>query len=192
MLGLLVVALLCTATVLLAQDEDIVDLVNQYPAGYQLMPQLIETIMWSAAYLLIYAAALVAPLMLWQRFTGFDSTMLAWIAVLWLGGQGINALVYRLTPHGWLAALIALPLLFGWTLFLATRSWADVLWRDALRLSLIVALCCAPYFGPTWRIKPPPPPATSRQLTPSATTATQLCATSAHAILRPWTPPASS
>jgi hypothetical protein len=155
-LVLVLLVLGCAATLAHAQDDDINVLANSY-GTFKLI---IESVLWSGAYLLLYAAALVIPLIILGRFDGFEPTLLAWIGGLWLGGLFINAGVYAVCgTHRWLVILLALPLLFGWSYLLATRTWADVLPTVALRLSLVVALVCTPYFGPTWhtrpRVKPP-------------------------------------
>lgn len=131
-----------------AEGEDPFDVVHEYPQSYLFINHLMHTIVLSAAYLLIFAGVLVVTLSYLHLFTGFDESVLLWIALLWLGGLAINVLAFHITPSRLPAILIAAPLTFGWSLLLGTRSFADLLTRDALRVSLIVALICAPYFGP--------------------------------------------
>lgn len=161
---LLGVLLLLAISAAVAQDDD----VTTYVSTWALFPQIILTIMWSSAYLAIYAAALIITLAYLQRFGAVDGDLLIWTGVLWLGGLVINALAYALAGdllpqhpavgRQLLAAGLAIPMLFGWTVFISTRQWGDLTVRDAMRVALVVALVCAPYFGSTWRIQPPPPP----------------------------------
>jgi hypothetical protein len=134
----------------LAQDDD-----GYNPqALYLTFSQVMQTILISACYLLIYAAALTITLRTLNRFFEVDAHLLTWIGVLWLGGMAANALGYRLVGvhHPFLAGLVALPLIFGWTLFICTRGWTDLLFPAALRVAVVVAVVCAPYFGPTWQV----------------------------------------
>jgi len=147
--------LLATALAVSAQTDD---LLKEYMQPWQLFPQIVQTIVWSIIYLAFYAAALIISLSYLKLFQGFDTELLYWIGALWLGGMVLNALVYHFTSVSWQAALLALPLLFGWSLFINTRSWADLTVQNGLRVALVVALVCAPYFGPTWRIVPPNAP----------------------------------
>jgi hypothetical protein len=142
-------ALLLLPRALWAQENDL-----GYPNVYGTFNLIVKTILLSGAYLFIYAAALTLTLKSLNRFFEFDTGLLLWIAVLWLGGMGANAAGYALAGahHPVLAALVAIPLIFGWTLFVCTREWADLLLPGALRVAIVTALCCAPYFGPTWYI----------------------------------------
>lgn len=143
---------LCLA-VAYAQD-DIWQLGKEYQNSYTFGADLLNTLIWSMAYLLIYACALVLTLSYMQLFLGFDAGMYAWIIILWLGGLTANYIGYSLVPQWhFVAALIALPLIFGWSMLVGTRAFADLAPRHALTVSLVVALVCAPYFGPTWQTK---------------------------------------
>ncbi|HPM25337.1 MAG TPA: hypothetical protein PLP66_15620 [Phycisphaerae bacterium] len=146
---LLLIALALLPRLAWGQEDDL-----GYPNVYAAFVQVVRTIMYSAAYLLVYAAALTLTLKSLNRFFEFDAQLLTWIGVLWAGGMAVNALAYAVagSARPWLAALIALPLLFGWTLFICTRSWADLLLAGALRVAVVTALVCAPYFGPTWHV----------------------------------------
>lgn len=149
--------LLCFATVALAQDEEI----NQYYSAFSGGKAIIMTIMWCVAYMLIYAGALVVTLAYLRLFEGFETETYWWILLLWGAGMVINTLAYRITPIPWIAALICLPIIFGWTLFISTRSFADLTVPDAIRVAVVVAICCAPYFGPTILLPPRQPKVTS-------------------------------
>ena len=144
--------LACTSLVL-AQDEEIVTIKN----SYALFPQIITTLVWSFIYIAIYAAAVLIPLGYLRLFNGFENEMLTWVGVLWLGGMAINALAYMLVGdhHRIFAILIAMPLLFGWSVFVNTRNFADLVLEDAARVAIVVAILCTPWFGPTWRIHRP-------------------------------------
>ncbi|HOF86581.1 MAG TPA: hypothetical protein PLZ36_00575 [Armatimonadota bacterium] len=146
---LLLAALALLPRLAWGQEDDL-----GYPNVYATVAQVVKTLMHSAAYLLVYAAALTLTLKSLNRFFEFDALLLTWIGALWLGGMAANALAYAVagSARPWLAALVALPLIFGWTLFLCTRSWADLLLAGALRVAVVTALVCAPYFGPTWHV----------------------------------------
>ncbi len=146
---------LCALALSLVYAQD--DLQQQYQSSYQFSAQLLNTLIFSCTYLFIYASALVITLYFLQLFPGFDFSMFAWIAILWLGGMGANYLAYTLAPSKHLPpALIALPLIFGWSMLICTRSFADLALSHAAIVSLVIALVCTPYFGPTWQIKPAP------------------------------------
>lgn len=141
-------ALLLLAAVAWGQDEEW----KEYSSGFSLFSGLIPTIIWSSAYLLIYTAALVITLSYLQRFGGFDGDLFLWIGLLWFGGMVINAYAYRVAHVNWLAAILALPCLFGWSLLVSTRAFAELTVREAIKVSLVLALVCAPYFGTTWHM----------------------------------------
>jgi len=147
---LVVLCVLYAATLAFAQEEEATEIVG----GFTMMRQVIQTVMWSAAYLPLYAACLVVPMSYLQRFSGFDANLLCWIAVLWLGGMGANYIGYAVTDTRWLALLIAAPLIFGWIVLICTRSWADLSVRESLIVAAVTVICCLPYFGPTWHIHP--------------------------------------
>lgn len=144
--------LLCAivATAVLAQDEE--TLSKSYLHAPATLGLIISTMLFTVGYLLLYAVAVVITLSFMQIFRGLDGEMLLWIGLLWLGGMGANYLAYRITATHWLAALITMPILFGWSLLINTRPWADLTLKDAARVGVVVMLVCAPYFGPTWRI----------------------------------------
>jgi hypothetical protein len=143
------VLLLCSATAALAQDD------IGYESGIHSFGMLFHTIVWFIIYLVIYALALPIGLTTLGLFRGFESEFIYWVLLLWGGGMGIDYLVYHMTgpKHNILASLLALPLLFGWTLFISTRSFADLMFQSAVRIALIVALVGAPWMGPTWRMQ---------------------------------------
>ena len=148
----LLLVMLCLS--LAYAQDDALELGKQYQNSYQFGADLLNTLIWSGAYLLIYAGALVVTLSIMQLFLGFDTSVYIWILLLWLGGMMANYIGYSLVPQSnVVAALIALPLIFGWSLLIGTRSFADLTLRNALTVSLWVALVCAPYFGPTWHAK---------------------------------------
>jgi len=153
LVGLLV---LCVSLVF-AQGEDAMDLAREYKNTPLSGVSVLMTIVWSGAYLLIYAAVLGGTLAYLQLFPGFDAAMILWMLILWLGGMVANFIGYAISDNHFLASLIALPLIFGWSMLVGTRSFADMLPRDALRISIIIAVLCTPYFGPTWQAKPPQP-----------------------------------
>lgn len=145
------VGLACAAA--LAQQED----VDTYMGTWTIFPMIIQTIIWFAAYLPIYAACLVVPMSYLQRFSGVDGNLLLLIGVLWAGGMLADWIGYRIAgEHRWLAVLIAMPLIFGWCVLIGTREWADLSLQDAMVVGVVSAVLCAPYFGPTWRIQSPP------------------------------------
>lgn len=163
--GAVLCGLLLIAIAAFGQDELDED-VAMYTGTWPLFKMIIQTIMWSVIYLPAYGIALVAPIQIMGRFQGYDQDALIGIAATWLGGLAINVLAYAITPKHWLAALIALPIIFGWTMLITTRPWFDLLPADALKVSLVVALVCAPYFGPTWHIRQQQAPTISRQPAP--------------------------
>ncbi|HEX2951135.1 MAG TPA: hypothetical protein VHV83_16450 [Armatimonadota bacterium] len=158
--------LLCTAAAY-AQTEE-----AEYLGNFTIIKDILMTIIWSAIYIAIYAAALLIPLAYLRLFNGFETEMLWWIGATWAGGLVINGLVYAITSKPILAALIALPFIFGWSLLIGTRSFVDLLPRDAMRIAVVVAILCAPWFGPTWRIQRhrPPAPEESRVVAPQIAT----------------------
>ena len=146
---------LCCLSLLYAQGEDSLSVAKAYPNGYLTINALLQTMIWSGAYLLIYAGALVVTLSCLQLFTGFDGSTILRIVALWLGGMVVNYFAFMMAHnHRVLAVLIALPLIFGWGVLINTRSFADLITRDAVRVSIVVALICTPYFGPTWHFTP--------------------------------------
>jgi len=142
------VCLLLIATAALAQEEEIALMTG----SYQLFHQLIRTLIFSSMYVLFYGAALVITLSYLKLFDGFETSTYLWIAALWFGGMVANFLAYKVTGHHFGAALLAMPIIFGWGVLINTRSWADLTLPDALRVAAVVAVVCAPYFGPTWMI----------------------------------------
>jgi len=165
--------LLGCASVALAQQDDVDQLFGVWP----MFIGIIESIIWSAIYLAIYAACLVVPMSYLQRFTGFDALLLLAIGVLWAGGMTASAIGYGIAGVGrpWLAIPLIMPLIFGWCVLICTRSWVDLSLREALVVAAVTTLLCTPYFGPTWKVKQPPKapeimPEESR-MTPSASAA---------------------
>ena len=150
LLLLLLCAVLCV-TLVYAQD-DVSQTIHDYQNSYSFGSNLLNTLLWSCAYLLIYACALVVTLSVLQVFLGFDTGMYLWIVLLWLGGLAANFIGYSLSHNHFLAALLAMPLIFAWSYLLGTRSFTDLSPRHALIVSLVVALLCAPYFGATWQM----------------------------------------
>lgn len=150
--------LLLLAIVQMAVAQDDID--NPYQ-GFSVMTYIISTIYWSSGYLLLYGAVLISVLVFMKLFPGFESALYIWIAALWVGGLFINALSYSITHHKFIAGLLGGAMIFGWSLLLNRFTFADIAWPEAKRLALILALICAPWFGPTLRtqIMPPPPPA---------------------------------
>ncbi len=133
----------------MAQSTD--ELIEQYHSGPSVMGLLISTVIWSAAYLAIYTAALIISLSYLKLFGGFDTEFLMWIGLLWGGGLVINGIMYHYVHAGtWVVALCALPLIFLWSLLISTRSFADLTLADAARVGIVIALLCAPWFGNTW------------------------------------------
>jgi hypothetical protein len=150
--------LLLATTWAFAQEEE----VNQYVGAFQIGRYIIGTLIWSAIYLVAYTVVLVLTLSYFRLFSEFDTDMLIWIGVLWIGGLVINGVAYHLGHSQFVSSLIALPLIFGWSTLIATRPFADLTWSDAAKISLVIALVCAPYFGPTLYL-PPKAPAESSQ-----------------------------
>ena len=148
-----------------AQDEDI----NQYIGGYSIIASVVSTFEWSLIYLGLYTLGLGAAIVLQQRWAGFDFTFMWWIIGLWLGGTVMSAVIYYKLfppPHAGdpslPATLLTMPLIFGWSMLLCTRSWADLSTKEALVASLLLMFLCAPYFGPTLRVMPSKTMPTSR------------------------------
>ena len=152
---LLVLLLLCCNGVVFAQEEEM----RTMSEGYTMLKEIIWTLMWSLAYLPIYAGGLIIPMYYLQRFTGVDSELLFTIAVLWLGGMGANYVGYALPGHHrWLILLVAAVVILGWCVLICTRSWADLSLKESLIVGVVIMVLCTPYFGPTWRISRPKPP----------------------------------
>ncbi len=148
---LIILCLLLCLTLAHAQD-DVWQTSKDYQNSYKFGADLLNTLIWSCAYLLIYAFALILTLSYQQLFLGFDASTFLWIGLLWLGGMIANYIAYALVPQiHFVAALIALPLIYGWSVLVGTRAFTELTPRQALRVSLVVALVCAPYFGPTWQ-----------------------------------------
>jgi len=148
-----ILLILCCTRLALAQADDLDQTINEYTSAFTLGP-LIWTLLWSLAYLPIYAGGLVIPMIYLQRFTGTDANLLFWIALLWLGGLGANYVGYAVGgTHRWLAVLIAAVIIFGWVVLICTRSWADLSLRESLIVAAVITILCAPYLGPTWRIE---------------------------------------
>ena len=143
-----------------AQDEDI----NQYISSYTIISSVVETFTWSMIYLGLYALGLGAAIVLQQRWAGFDVTLMWWVIGLWLGGSVITGVAYysvfpplppaHLGDPSLKATLLSMPLIFGWSMLLCTRTWADLMPKEALIASLAIMLLCAPYYGPNVRIVP--------------------------------------
>ncbi|MEI7833472.1 MAG: hypothetical protein WCJ56_09785 [bacterium] len=152
----------------MAQSTD--DLINQYHSGPSIIGLLITTVVWSAAYLAIYTAALIISLSYLKLFGGFDTEFLIWIGLLWGGGLVINGVMYHnIHAATWVVALCTIPLIFLWNLLISTRSFADLTLTDAARVGVVIALACAPWFHNTWGfetpIKPLVPTTESRTIT---------------------------
>lgn len=149
-LPLLVVLLAC-ATAAIAQDEEI----EAYTKTWSAFPQIVNNFILSVVYLGIYAASALIPMGYLKIYNGFETDMFYWIGALWLGGMAINALTHAMFPSHAVAVVLAIPLIFGWSLLMNTRDFADISFGDAWKIAAITAVVCAPYFGPTWRILPP-------------------------------------
>jgi hypothetical protein len=149
LLGLTILILYCAGGAF-AQEEEM----RTMNEGYRMLQQLIWTLMWSLAYLPIFAGGLIIPMYYLQRFSGVDSELLLLIAVLWLGGMGANYIGYAVGGEiRWLAVLIAAVILFGWCVLICTRSWADLSLKESLIIGAVIVILCAPYLGPTWRFE---------------------------------------
>lgn len=154
---LLLVLLICTS-VAYAQDEDIDGMIKTVAGAPSTVMVGMKTFMWIMMYLPIYAAALVVTLSYLRLFNGFDTDVLIWITVLWLGGIVMSYASHHLI-HGHVGAvLLSLPLLFGWGMLVNTRAFADLTVKDAWRVALVVTLVCAPWFG-SWSLRRPVNPA---------------------------------
>lgn len=148
--------LLLLAMVSLAVAQDDID--NPYQ-GFSIMTYIISTIYWSSGYLLLYGAVLISVLVLMKLFPGFESALYIWLAALWVGGLFINFLSYSITHNKFLAGILGGAMIFGWSMLLNRFTFADIPWPEAKRLALILALICAPWFGPTQRTQVMPKPA---------------------------------
>ena len=160
----LVLLLGVAALAVLAQDDE---LENPYQ-GFSVMSYVISSLYWSVGYLLLYGAVLATTLVIMRIFPGFDTDFYYWIGALWIGGLIINGVVYAITRHHFLGGLLGAGLIFGWSMLLNRLSIADIPWPDAKKLALILALICAPWFGPTLRtqaIPRTPPPAVEEEAT---------------------------
>ncbi|HEY3377492.1 MAG TPA: hypothetical protein VGL77_08360 [Armatimonadota bacterium] len=155
LLPLLLLLALC-ASAALAQGEE-----AEYMGSFNIFRDIVQTLIWSGIYIAFYAAALLLTLGYLRLFTGFETEMVIWVAALWVGGMAINAVAYGITHNHFIAVLIAMPLLFGWSVFINTRNFGDLPLPEATRVALVVMLVCAPYFGPTWRIHRAPKPTPS-------------------------------
>jgi len=151
------IALILVASVCFA-DQTTDDLTNQYRSAPLFFGQLITTVVWSAAYLAIYTAALIISLSYLKLFGGFDTEFLTWIGLLWGGGLVINGVAYHYihNPRTWVVALCTIPLIYLWNLLISTRSFADLTFSDAARVGIVIALLGAPWFHNTWGFETPP------------------------------------
>ena len=120
--------------------------------------------MWFACYLAAYSLVLPITLSFLQLFRGFETELAYWVLSLWAGGMGIDYLVARICNHHhqFFAALLALPLLFGWTVLVSTRRFADLTLDNAIRVGVVLALVCAPWKGPSFT------PAPQKQTSPDS------------------------
>jgi hypothetical protein len=142
-----------SVTAALAQDD------AGYVTGMTTFSMLVSTLMYFLAYLVAYSIALPLTLSFIDLFRGFEVELIYWVLLLWGGGMGIDYLVcnkFLHFSHPLLAALLAIPLLFCWIVFISTRSFADLTWPNAVRVGVVLALVCAPWFGATWRFIPQP------------------------------------
>ncbi|MHB0936835.1 MAG: hypothetical protein ACYDCO_12465 [Armatimonadota bacterium] len=155
-----VLLVLCCGVAAFGQADDLDQTIDEYTSAFSMGP-VIQTLMWSLAYLPIFAGGLVIPLHYMQRFAGFEPELLSLIAVLWLGGMVANYTGYAViqrygdanTAGGhWLAVLIAAVIIFGWCVLMCSLPWADLTVKEALLVGGIITVLCAPYFGPTWHI----------------------------------------
>ena len=156
-LRILILLLSIVALVSLAFAQDDID--NPYQ-GFSIMTYIISTIYWSAGYLILYSAVMMMVLVQKRLFPGFDSALYIWMGAHWVGGLAINALCYSITHNHFLAGILGGAMIFAWSMLLNRFTFADIPWPDARLLALILALICAPWFGPTLRtqIMPPAPP----------------------------------
>jgi len=125
------------------------------------------TFFYFVGYLIVYSLALPITLSFLQLFRGFETELVYWVLLLWGGTMFTHYLVYKITSIHFLASLIALPLIFGWTVLICTRPFADLLLENAIRVGIVLALIGAPWLGPTWGFKPQPKPPVSDSLRPA-------------------------
>ena len=153
---LLIILLAFAAGTAMAQGTD--DLIKEYTSGPSIFVSLISTVIWSAAYLAIYTAALIISLSYLKLFGGFDTEFIIWIGLLWGGGLVINGVAYHYihNPRTWVVALCTIPLIYLWNLLISTRSFADLTFSDAARVGIVIALLGAPWFHNTWGFETPP------------------------------------
>ena len=161
---------LLAANLGMAQEEDIA----QYVGAYTIGASVVATLQWSIFYFGLYALGLYGSIIMQGRWAGFDATLLGWLVGLWLGGIAISGVVfYRIYPPfhpgtvNWPALLLSMLLLFGWSLLLGTRAWADLSLQEAAITSLVIMLLCAPYLGPTVRVVQPNQKVSIRALSPN-------------------------
>jgi hypothetical protein len=157
-----------------AQADDVQTDVNQMHSGYSVIKDLTLTLGFSVIYLTLYAATLGVTLAYLRLPVEVDQDFIIWILSLWGGGLVINALAFKLagamahtaaiSAPWWLGALIALPLIYGWTVLISTRGFADLTLQDALRVAIAIAIVCTPWLGTTWRFHPPAPPVEGARL----------------------------
>jgi hypothetical protein len=157
-----------------AQSDDPLSEGKELYNGFSVMKDLTLTLGFSVIYLTLYAGSLGVTLSILRFPVEVDQDFIIWIVSLWGGGLVINALAYRfagtlthttaLTAPQWLGALIALPLIYGWTVLISTRGFADLTWADAARVAVGIVIVCTPYLGTTWRFHPKPPPTPETRL----------------------------
>lgn len=156
-------ALLCVLCVIAtcAWGQD--DLIDTYTSSWSSSHAMLLSIICSVAYLLLYTGTAIITLSYLRVFNGFDLLIALWVLALWGGGMVVNQVLFKLTGtgHTFFTALLAMPVLYGWSYFISTRSWADITPENARRVALAIALICAPYFGPSIVTPPHRPPATN-------------------------------
>jgi hypothetical protein len=129
-----------------ASDDLTAEYLHAMPAAHA---NTVFQVFLAVLYLLLYGAAIVTTMSSLKIFGGMDAELVTWIIGVWLGGMGLSWLTHHIMPHP-AAVLVTMPLLFGLTFFVSTRSWADLSTDHGWRVALVVALVCAPYFGPSF------------------------------------------
>jgi hypothetical protein len=171
-LALLIVLVLLCVALAHAQGDDLSKDVSDYHSGFSVLKGLALTLGYAAIALTLVAAALGVTLAYLRLPVEIDQDFLIWLGTVWGGGLVISIFACKalaamthvdaLAVPGWQAALIAIPCLFGWTVLMSTRNFADLTWGDAWRVAVVVAVVSAPWFGTPWRFQSAPPPALSR------------------------------
>ena len=143
-----IIILLC-AHLLLAQE------INQYVNGISAPLQILRIIAVSVGYYLVYLMGVTIPLSSLRLFNGFDGRYFLWISILFIGGMFITWLSFKIVGgHKISGALIAVPLLFGWHLFVNSRTAiSDLMPKYVLLITVILTILTIPWFGQLFEIK---------------------------------------